>query len=137
MIHDLGLAGHVNLLGRLSSAQVQEALEKADIFLLPSLSEGISNSILEAMAMELPVISTKAGGMDEAIFDGQEGFLIPTYNVKLLGEKILSCIKNYDLRQKMGMLGRIRVEQEFNITNQVRKFEEQYIALTKTSPKIR
>ncbi|MDZ7648854.1 MAG: glycosyltransferase [Cytophagales bacterium] len=61
MAHDLGLQDEIVFLGSLPGSEVKSRLEKCDIYVLPSLSEGISNAVLEAMAMQLPVVSTRAG----------------------------------------------------------------------------
>ena len=77
-IQDLGLSGCVRLSGRLPADGVRERLQNADLFLLSSVSEGISNAVLEAMATGLPVVTTDCGGMREAVSDGVEGFVVPT-----------------------------------------------------------
>ena len=74
-IADLGLGGHVRLVGKLSPGQVLVRVQQADAFLLPSLSEGISNAVLEAMACGVPVVTTECGGMREAVTDGVEGLM--------------------------------------------------------------
>lgn len=73
--HSLGLEDAVELLGWRDQRQVEELLGWADVFLLPSLSEGISNSALEAMASGLPVVSTRCGGMEEALAAPDAGLL--------------------------------------------------------------
>ena len=79
-IDDLGISDRVRLLGKLSPEQVLDELQKSDVFLLSSLSEGISNAVLEAMACGLPVVTTDCGGMREAVTDGIEGFVVPVRN---------------------------------------------------------
>ena len=76
-IHDLGLSDYVSLINGLPHDEVLNQLSKSDIFLLPSLEEGISNAVLEAMALRIPVISTDCGGMKEVIRSGENGFIIP------------------------------------------------------------
>ena len=77
-IADLGLASRVHLLGKLKPAHVLDWLQRSDVFVLSSLSEGISNAVLEAMSCGLPVVTTACGGMREAVSDGVEGFLVPS-----------------------------------------------------------
>lgn len=125
-IHDLGLEDHVELLGQQSAEAIREALENADIFVLPSLSEGISNAALEAMAMELPIVSTSAGGMPEAITHGVEGFLVESRNPEQLASQIAILLKNSELRFQMGRLGRQRIERDFSLNRQIRVFMETY-----------
>jgi glycosyltransferase involved in cell wall biosynthesis len=131
MINVLGLADRVNLSGYRSAQEVRLVLEQADIFLLPSLSEGLSNAVLEAMAMEIPVVSTTAGGMAEAITDGQEGFLVPPMQPELMAGEIRRLLENTTMRTEMGRAGRKRVESQFNLPRQISCFVEQYMTLIK------
>lgn len=131
MVHTLGLQSNVNFRGSLPASEVRVALEAADIYLLPSLSEGLSNAALEAMAMELPVVATRVGGMDEAIQDGVEGYLTPTWDADALAEKISLLIDNPELRHVMGQSGRRRVEAEFTISRQIDVFIDEYRCLVK------
>lgn len=133
MINVLNLADRVDLLGYRSAQEVRQALEEADIFLLPSLSEGLSNAVLEAMAMEIPVISTAAGGMAEAITEGEEGFLVPPMQPELMARKIQKLLENTVMRLEMGRAGRKRVESQFNLPRQISCFVEQYMTLVETN----
>lgn len=128
-IHDLNLGGSVRLLGRQPQEEVRRALESADVYLLPSLSEGISNSALEAMAMELPVVVTAVGGMAEAIRDGLDGFLVRPWQAGEMSRKIRLLLDDGALRRKMGEGGRRRVEGDFNLQRQLRCFIDKYRAL--------
>jgi glycosyltransferase involved in cell wall biosynthesis len=128
-IAELNLGERVHLRGRQSAEAVREALEKADVYLLPSLSEGLSNAALEAMAMELPLVSTTAGGMAEAITHGKEGFLVPPWEPEVMAAKIAFLLKNGDLRLRMGQAGRARIEGHFNLERQINCFVEEYQAL--------
>src|SRR5258706_1569808 len=74
-IHALGLTEHVDLVGKKNKDEMYALYEEADIFFLPSVSEGLANVVLEAMAMELPVVSSDAGGMSEAITHNKDGML--------------------------------------------------------------
>ena len=77
-IHDLGLNECVSFINDdLSHDEVLKKISECDLFLLPSLEEGISNAVIEAMALGLPVISTDCGGMGEIIKNGENGFLVP------------------------------------------------------------
>jgi colanic acid/amylovoran biosynthesis glycosyltransferase len=132
MIRELGLEGHVHLKGAQSAEDVRLALEEADIYLLPSVSEGLSNAALEAMAMEIPVIVTEVGGMAEAITDGCEGYLVPPWQSHPMAEKIRTLIGDVDLRCRMGQAGRGRVEAQFNLQHQINVFIDQYQSLINT-----
>lgn len=124
--NDLGIADHVHFMGRLSSSEVKHRLENCDIFLLPSLSEGISNAVLEAMAMKIPVVSTTAGGMDELITDMETGMLVNTYRPEELANKIEKLIEDYTLRMKLGENGFDVVQNNFTMQRQIDVFLKEY-----------
>jgi colanic acid/amylovoran biosynthesis glycosyltransferase len=123
---DLKILERVNLLGKLSSEQVRNALWKADIFLLASLSEGIANVVVEAMSCGLPVVSTDCGGMQEAITDGVEGFLVPARDADAIAVALARLTTDPNLRAGMGAAGRKRAVQMFTFTLQGKKFSDLY-----------
>jgi glycosyltransferase involved in cell wall biosynthesis len=123
-IDDLGLGDHVILLGKLPPDVVLKHLRQADIFVLSSLSEGISNAVLEAMSCQLPVVTTDCGGMREAVTDGVEGFVVPVRDPSAMAERLIQLYKNPLLRDQMGKAGRERVIKDFNLENQVDQFIE-------------
>jgi glycosyltransferase involved in cell wall biosynthesis len=134
-VHDLRLDGRVRLLGRQPAEEVRRALEEADVYLLPSLSEGLSNAALEAMAMELPVVSTTAGGMEEAIQDGRDGFLVPSRDPAALAAAIRRLLASAELRRSMGHAARLRIEEHFNLARQIGCFVDEYRALAGGAPR--
>ncbi|HPH24612.1 MAG TPA: glycosyltransferase family 4 protein, partial [Chitinophagaceae bacterium] len=81
-IHELKLQNHIVLHGKKNKNEVSDWINKSDIFLLTSVYEGIPNVVLEAMAMELPVVTTKSGGVDEVIEHGVDGFIAPLYDIE-------------------------------------------------------
>ncbi len=89
LIDDLDLNDHVILLPKLPQAEVFERIDTADLFLLPSLEEGIANVAVEAMALGCPVISTNCGGMEELITHGKEGWIVPIYDVEGLAKQVI------------------------------------------------
>lgn len=121
-IRDLDLEDVVRLHGPQSPERVREFLQSSDVFLLSSLSEGISNALLEAMACELPVVTTDCGGMREAVTDGVEGFVVPVRDVDAISEALQMLWENPQLRMRMGKAGRQRVEQSFSLSRQVDQF---------------
>jgi colanic acid/amylovoran biosynthesis glycosyltransferase len=132
-IHDLRLGDRVRLVGRKSAEEVREALEDADVYLLPSLSEGLSNAALEAMAMALPVVSTTAGGMEEAIVDGRDGLLVLSRDPEAIAGAVLRLLSDAELRERMGQAARRRIEDHFNLARQIACFVEEYRMLTDRS----
>jgi colanic acid/amylovoran biosynthesis glycosyltransferase len=121
-IHDLGLEGRVHLHGRLSPEEVRDKLQQADAFLLSSLSEGISNAALEAMACGLPVVTTDCGGMREAIRTNVEGIIVPVRESKEMSQALATLWDDTELRTRMGQAARKRVLQEFTLSQQVNNF---------------
>jgi colanic acid/amylovoran biosynthesis glycosyltransferase len=122
-INDLGLNGAVELTGRLDPERVRDRLRAADVFLLSSVSEGISNSVLEAMACGLPVVTTDCGGMREAVSDGVEGFVVPVRAPAAMADALQALAVDGDLRRRMGRAGRARVVREFELSAQVEQFD--------------
>ena len=121
-IHDLDLEHFVHLDGELTPEGVRERLQKADVFLLSSLSEGISNAVLEAMACSLPVVTTGCGGMREVVMHGVQGFVVPVRNPEAMAQALGTLCKSPMLRRRMGQAGRKRILQEFTLDHQVEKF---------------
>lgn len=121
-IDDLGLNDLVTLHGRLAPTEVVARLQAADVFLLSSLSEGISNAVLEGMACGLPVITTDVGGMSEAVDDGVEGFLVPSRAAAAMAAAIGTLWEQPALRMRMGEAARQRILTDFRLEDQIAAF---------------
>ncbi len=120
----LGIQTNVVFLGERSD--VPELLAQAGFFVSSSKSEGISLTILEAMAVGLPVVTTRVGGNPEIILEGQTGYLVPDQNPEALATAMLRMLAQRDQWPAMGQLGRQRVEQQFEIRTMIRQYEELY-----------
>lgn len=94
---------------------VPEIMGGLDCFVLPSLAEGISNTILEAMASGLPVIATDVGGNTDLVATGMTGQIVPAGNPEALAHQIAQLANNPDHARRMGRLGRQRVEEKFSM----------------------
>jgi colanic acid/amylovoran biosynthesis glycosyltransferase len=129
LIHHHQLGEVVSLLGSQPQAQVRELLRWADVLLLPSLSEGISNAVLEAMAAGLPVVSTRAGGMDEVITDGVDGILVEVGDAEAMAAGLLALDGDAGRRRAMGVAAAERVRSAFDLSRQIAVFSEAYRAL--------
>ncbi len=129
-IRDLGLCDHVTLLGPLAREQVREALAEADLFLLPSVSEGLSNAALEAMSTGLPIVTTDAGGMAEAVRDGVDGFVVRRRSVEAMAARIIDLADSPSQRRHFGASASERVRSRVSIGRQISVFQEAYAALT-------
>ena len=99
------------------------------IFVLPSLAEGISNTILEAMACGLPVIATDVGGNSELVDNKQTGWIVPRSDPVAIKEKCLQYIKQPELLEQHSRLSRQRIEQLFSIDTMVNNYNNVYTAL--------
>ena len=108
---------------------VPELLRQLDMFVLSSTTEGISLTLLEAMATGLPVVATSVGGNPEVVIDGETGYLVPPQNPEEMAEKLLLLIKDESLRRRMGENGRERVIAQFSIKGVARKYKELYCSV--------
>jgi colanic acid/amylovoran biosynthesis glycosyltransferase len=124
--HQLKLEETVEFVGGLPHDQVVQALEKADIFLHSSVSEGFCNAVLEAQAMRLPVACTDADGLAENVDDGVTGFVVPRRDPKAMAAKLMLLSMGPSLRQSMGSAGRVRVESLFQFDQQLDAWESFY-----------
>src|SRR5690606_23538524 len=95
-------------------------------FVLPSLNEGISNTVLEAMATGLPVIATAVGGNAELVQDQETGFLVPCGDAAALAERLARYLDSPALVSRHGSAGRLRAEREFSIARMVDDYDELY-----------
>jgi sugar transferase (PEP-CTERM/EpsH1 system associated) len=105
---------------------VPEVMRALDAFVLPSRAEGISNTVLEAMATGLPVIATNVGGNAELVKDGASGVLVPAQNVESLARAIVRLASNTHEGTAMGRVGRLEVEQRFSLEVMVAAYQELY-----------
>jgi len=111
LIRDLDLVKHFRFEG--SVTNLRQHLAAADIFVLPSRSEGFSNAIIEAMASSLPVVATDVGGNGEAVKDGITGFLVPPEDPDALAAAILRLLSDPFKAKAMGAAGRNVVAERF------------------------
>jgi glycosyltransferase involved in cell wall biosynthesis len=121
-VRDLGLADRAILRGPLDRDGVRRQLLRSDLFLLTSLTEGLSNAALEAMACGLPVVSTAAGGMGEAITDGEEGLLVALRDPEAIAAACETLWRDPGRRLVMGASARRRVERDFDSRDQIEAF---------------
>lgn len=127
LVRALGLQDHLSLLGRRSD--MPEVLSAFDVFVLSSHDEGMSNAILEAMAMEKAVVATDVGGTGEVVRHGQSGLLVPPKDPEALALAIGEVLSQPARALEMGRLGRRIVEQNFSAHSMVRQMERLYLDL--------
>ena len=117
----LDLKDRVLFSGALPFAEVLKKYEEADIFVLPCVvaqhggRDITPNSLIEAMAMKLPVVSTKITGIPEIVDDDINGILIAPNDEDVLAKAIIRLIENKDLRERLSRNARKKVEEKFNI----------------------
>lgn len=112
-----------------SRDDVPEIMRGFDVFVLPSLNEGISNTILEAMSCGIPVVATRVGGNPELVMEGQTGILVPPSNPKAMAEALLSYFNDKPMRQSHGQAGHNRVKREFSLEAMVSHYMAVYDAV--------
>ncbi|MFI5397425.1 MAG: glycosyltransferase [Candidatus Binatia bacterium] len=105
---------------------VPAVLNMLDVFVLPSLGEGMCNTILEAMAVGLPVVATRVGGNPELVDDGATGQLVPARDTDALAKVIAAYVADERLRQDHGAAGRRRVVEEFTLEGMTERYMQLY-----------
>jgi glycosyltransferase involved in cell wall biosynthesis len=110
----LGISENVVFLGHREDTDA--LLQAMDIFVLPSLSEGIPMALLEAMAASRAIVASRVGGVPEIVEDGVEGFLVEPMDVDSLAERCRRLIESPDVARRMGEQARKRVERDFSAT---------------------
>lgn len=107
-------------------SDIPEIMQGLDCFVLPSLAEGISNTILEAMATGLPVIATDVGGNADLVVVGKTGELIPSADPDAMAKEIVRLARDPDLAKNMGQTGRGLVERKFSMNAMVAAYQGTY-----------
>jgi sugar transferase (PEP-CTERM/EpsH1 system associated) len=115
-------------------SDVADVMRGLDCFVLPSLAEGISNTILEAMATGLAVIATDVGGNADLVMHGQTGEVIPSNDSNALAQSLLSMASRPDAAREMGAAGRQRVEERFSLHAMVATYQRIYDQQWSRSP---
>ena len=111
---------------------IPDLLRAMDVFVLPSLAEGISNTILEAMASGLPIVATDVGGNKELVDQGTTGYLVPRRDPAALADAIRVYVDDPDLQRRHGANARKRSEDEFSIDKMIQGYQDVYDDLLNT-----
>ena len=123
---DLNLEEKVKFLGFIKNTDVPKAINRMDIFVVPSIEESFGVAAVEAMACETPVIVSDADGLKEVIVNNETGFIVSKKDYKTIAEKLKELILNEALRIKFGKNGRKRVLELYNWNDNVDKMIEIY-----------
>ena len=114
-------------------ADVPDIMRGLNCFVLPSLAEGISNTILEAMSTGLPVIATDVGGNAELVRHGRSGEVVPAADVQAMAASLLRMVRDPERATVMGLEGRADVEQRFSLQAMVTTYQDLYDRLLRRS----
>jgi len=124
MARDLGIAERVRFLGH--REDVAELLPAMDVFVLPSVSEGMSNTLLEAMAAGVAVVASNVGGNPEIVRDQLDGLLFESGDEAGLHDRLQKMLADPVLRARMGRAGRERMLREFSMEAMITRYEQFY-----------
>ncbi len=124
LARDYNMMDRVHFLG--ARKDVSEILRAFDVYVLCSESEGMSNTILEAMASGRPVVATAVGGNPELVVDGETGLLVPPNHPHHLATALAKLLREPARRQCLGQRGRQRVEERFSLESMVRNYARVY-----------
>jgi glycosyltransferase involved in cell wall biosynthesis len=120
LVNERALNETVRFLGPLTDTEVEQAYASAAVFALPCVEmpdgnrDGIPNTVLEAMARALPVVSTTLASVEEAVDDGVQGLLVAQRDPKALADVLERLLGDAALRRRLGEAGRVRVEEKFD-----------------------
>jgi len=124
-VKELQIENRVEFLGRISSEKTTAFYQEASIFVLPSLNEGMSNAMLEALACGLPILATDTGGTKELLKERENGFVIKMKDSDSIAEKIRLLIDDQDLLMDMGRKSR-EIAEKMSWKNVARQYIELY-----------
>jgi len=124
-IRKRGLEGSIIMTGERDD--IPQAMASFDIVVLPSYAnEGLPQAIAQALSMERPVVASNIGSIPELVIDGETGYLVPPKNPSILSKKIISLLKDEQLRGKMGKAGRRLVTSSFSLETMLDRIEGLY-----------
>ena len=125
MVEKLGIKDQVRFLGRIPREETAPFYQEASLFVLPSLNEGMSNALLEALGAGLPILATDTGGSKELVHEGENGFIIKMKDGADIAEKIRIFLDDPDKVSKMGSESR-KIAEKMSWVNVAREYYELY-----------
>lgn len=115
---ELGISGNVDFMG--FAYDVRRYMSACDVVIAPSLKEGLGLSALEAMALGRPVVASAVGGLNEVVVPEETGFAVPPGEPEPIADSLRTLMNGNGLADRMGSLGRKRVEEQFDLAKQAR-----------------
>ncbi len=119
LTQDLSLTAHVHFKSTVN--QTQDLLRAFDVFVMPSLMEGLGLSVIEAQACGIPVVASKAGGLVDLIEDGRSGYLVPINDPAALANRIIEALRNPKQSKIMAQQARLNIEQHFSVEKMLKE----------------
>jgi len=129
MASSIGIKDHVKFLGW--RPDVADVMATFDIFVLPSLNEGMGKVLVEAMAMGKPIIASDVGGITNLVISGENGFLVPPADPEAIAERIKILFSNNTNRNEMGRMGK-SIADNFSADSMIKKLDRLYTSLSYT-----
>ena len=119
---ELGVSDRVHFPGW--RRDVLQLLRSMDILVHPTLAEGFGRAVLEAMAMCLPVVASKVGGLRSSVIEGETGFLVEVGDVDAIADRMVALLSDPSLRERMGAAGRTRVHGNYLVGDKMDELTE-------------
>ncbi len=129
MVKNYGLEDKIIFTGY--RKDIKNIIALMDIFIFSAVGEGFGRVLIEAMALQKPVVAANSGGIPEIVVDGKTGLLVPENDPQSIASAVIRLINEKDIRVKMGMAGRKRVEEMFTIERRTRDVENLYSEVLK------
>jgi glycosyltransferase involved in cell wall biosynthesis len=127
---DLGVADNVKFLGHLDYIELPQYLQTADIFIRPSLSEGLGNAFLEAMAVGTPIIGTEVGGIPDFLTDQKTGLFCQVSNPASIAEAVEKYVSDTDLYMRIKSTGQKLVQEKYSWDTVANKMKQVFVKMT-------
>ncbi|WP_425097884.1 glycosyltransferase family 4 protein [Tropicibacter sp. S64] len=124
----------VDFLGYRSQSDVADALQKTDIFALPSFAEGVPVVLMEALASGVPVVTTRIAGVPELVENGVNGHLVPPGDADALRNALQTLLQDPDTRRRMGASGQAKVRADFDIRMEARRLSALFTGYAQGTP---
>lgn len=128
LVFEKQLTEFITFAGQIPHENVKDYMVASDIFVLPSLSEGFPNVLLEAMACGLSIVATRVTGIPEIVKDGENGFLVEPKDEKDISKKISDLLNNKELKKEISENNKIKIK-EYTWDNTIGILEKVYLAL--------